>query len=62
MQDQRIEKIAAVAVNITKVLVIIFQNKREDNPYFISLCNKFYKPLNLHNFLQLLILVDLDKF
>ncbi len=24
MQDQRIEKIAAVAVNITKVLVIIF--------------------------------------
>ena len=24
MQDQRIEKIAAIAVNITKVLVIIF--------------------------------------
>ena len=24
MQDQRIEKVAAVAVNITKVLVIIF--------------------------------------
>ena len=47
MQDQRIEKIAAVAVNITKVLVIIYLGFVEVFKIIKSLQKLFDAELNI---------------
>ena len=67
MQNQRIEKLAAIVINITKVLLIIYLGFEEVFKIIKSLQKLLddeldFSLINLHNFLHLVILVGFNKF